>query len=142
MAVCVLCVCVLCVLCVCVCVHVTSSRWQRKAMSWRRQLVKLGQFMRAWLVLCRQMFLYTEHLWSQLQLPFSGKYYFRHNFDSKTNAAQRNSQHGPPLSIPLNHYTPWGPLALLAVSQDNHHGLWRLQCPVHLARLNGHLYWP
>ena len=47
----------------------------------------------------------------------------------------------PPLSMPLNHYTPWAPLAP-AGSQDNHHGLWRLQCPVHLVHLNGHLYWP
>ena len=100
----------------------TSSRWRHRATSWRRQLVKLGQFTRAWLVLCRRMEFFA-HMWSQrCSSPSAASATFT-TLSPTLSQPSKFSQHGPPPPIPSYHDTLLGPFYWLVVRQDDHHGL-------------------
>ena len=90
-----------------------------------RQLVKLGRFTRAWLVLCRRMefFAHRARMEPALQLPVGGECHFRPDFVPNHIPAQQILTTWPSTANAILPRHPLGPFYWLVVRQDDHHGL-------------------
>ena len=76
--------------------------------------MKLGQFTRAWLILCRQMefFAHRARMEPVLQLPIGGECHFRHDFVPNTIAAHQILTTWPSTTSTILPRHPLGPFYL------------------------------